>query len=53
MVIEKPIQLTMVNAVPLNSAGALFATKVENKGESAITTKPQKIRKTIKIKVSQ
>ena len=48
MVIEKPIQLTIVKAVPLDSAGALMATKVENNGESAITTSPQKIRKIIR-----
>ncbi len=41
MVIEKPIQLTMVSAVPFTSESALCATNVENKGESAMTTIPQ------------
>lgn len=35
----------MVSEVPLDSSGAFWATKVENKGESAITTKAQKNRK--------
>lgn len=48
MVIEKPIQVTIVNAVPFICTGTFCATKVENSGESAITTNPQKIRKTIK-----
>lgn len=48
IVIEKPIQFTIVSAVPLDSAGAFCATKVENKGESAITTKPQRTKKTTK-----
>ena len=47
MVMEKPMQFTIVNAVPLDAAGAFCATKVENNGESAITTKPQKTRKPI------
>lgn len=47
MVIEKPMQLTIVRAVPLSFFGALFATKVENRGESATTTIPQKIKKLI------
>ena len=38
----KPIELTMVRTVPLFSATALLATKVENKGESATTVIPQK-----------
>ena len=38
---ENPMQLTMVKDVPLVSSGALCAIKVENKGESAITTSPQ------------
>lgn len=42
IVIEKPIQFTIVNAEPFESSGALCATNVENKGESAITTSPQK-----------
>ena len=36
------MQLTMVSEVPLDSSGALRATSVENKGESATTTNPQK-----------
>lgn len=47
MVIAKPTQLTMVRAVPLELAGAFLATRVENKGESATTINPQKIRKEI------
>lgn len=47
MVMENPIQLTMVNAVPLIFTGALAATKVENCGESAMTTIPQKSKKEI------
>ena len=39
------MQVTMVMAVPLIWAGTFCATRVENKGESAITTNPQKIRK--------
>ena len=39
------MQLTMVSAVPFVSDAALLATKVENIGESAITTIPQKKRK--------
>ena len=45
IVIEKPIQFTIVNDVPLDSSGAFCAIKVENKGESAMTTNPQKKRK--------
>ena len=48
MVIEKPIQFTMVNAVPLSLSGAFSATKVEKSGESAMTTIPQKSKKRIK-----
>ena len=44
-----PIQFTMVNAVPLYFGMAFCATNVENKGESAITTIPQKIKKLSKI----
>ena len=47
MVMAKPMQLTIVSAVPFNASGALFATNVENKGESAITTMPQNNRKPI------
>ena len=39
-----PIQLTMVSAVPLTSPGEFFATRVENKGESAVIVIPQKRR---------
>ena len=39
----------MVKAVPLNSDSALLATRVENKGESATTTIPQKMRNPTKI----
>jgi len=39
------MQLTMVSAVPLCSGIALWATNVEKSGESAITTKPQIIKK--------
>ena len=45
MVMEKPIQFTIVSDVPLESSGALLATSVENNGESAITTNPQKNKK--------
>ena len=44
IVIANPIQFTIVSAVPLIFGAALLATKVENKGESAITTIPQKSR---------
>ena len=44
MVIAKPIQFTIVSAVPFISAGAFCATIVEKRGESAITTIPQNIR---------
>ena len=45
IVIENPIQFTIVKDVPIVSPGALRATRVENMGESAITTSPQNIRK--------
>ena len=48
MVIANPIQLTTVSEVPLDSTGAFCATNVENKGESAMTTNPQKNKKTKK-----
>lgn len=48
MVMLKPIQFTMVKAVPLELAVAVFATRVENNGESAMTTKPQKIKNPIR-----
>ena len=37
----KPIQLTIVKAVPLYLGIAFCATSDENSGESAITTTPQ------------
>ena len=43
MVIENPIQLTMVRADPTRSCGAVLATRVENCGESPDTTIPQKM----------
>ena len=43
---KNPIQLAIVSAVPLVSAGAFCATKVDKSGESAITTMPQKNKKT-------
>ena len=49
MVMAKPMQLTIVKDVPLDASGAFWATKVENKGESATTTIPQKKRKINKI----
>jgi len=42
IVMAKPIELTMVRPVALRESGADWATKVENIGESAITTMPQK-----------
>ena len=45
MVIANPIQFTIVKAVPLYFGIAFCATNVENKGESAMTTIPQKIKK--------
>lgn len=47
MVIENPIQFTIVSAVAFISADAFLATNVEKSGESAITTIPQKSRKPI------
>ena len=40
----KPIPFTIVNAVPRVEGLADLATSVENMGESAITTSPQKSR---------
>ena len=48
IVIEKPMQLTMVSAVPLEVSGAACATSVEKSGESATTEIPQVKRNTIK-----
>ena len=45
MVIANPTQFTTVKAVPLFFSGVLWATKVVNNGESAMTTMPQKNRK--------
>jgi hypothetical protein len=44
MVIENPIQFTIVSAEPRLWVGACFATKLENKGESAMTMVLQKNR---------
>ena len=41
----KPIQFTIVNEVPLDSSATFCATSVENNGESAMTTNPQKNKK--------
>ena len=41
---ENPMQFTMVREVPFISSRAFCATNVENKGESAMTTIPQKKR---------
>ena len=49
MVMKNPMQLTMVSAVPFNSRGAFCATRVEKRGESAMTTIPQKRRNGINI----
>lgn len=49
IVIKKPMQFTIVRAVPFNSLTALLATRVENNGESAITTIPQNRRNPIMI----
>ena len=45
MVMEKPMQVTIVMAVPFEAGGAFCATILEKTGESAITTNPQNIRK--------
>ena len=45
IVMANPIQFTMVKAVPLYFGIAFCATKFENKGESAMTTIPQKTKK--------
>ena len=47
MVMAKPMEFTMVSAVPRDSPSALFATMVEKSGESATTTAPQNRRKII------
>ena len=43
IVIAKPIEFTIVKAVPFNFEGAFCATKVEKSGESAMTTMPQTV----------
>ena len=48
MVMAKPMQLTIVRAVPLSSVAEFCATRVENKGESATTITPQKNKNAIK-----
>ena len=47
MVMLKPIQFTMVSEAPLEISAACRATKVENSGESAITTNPQNNKKLV------
>ena len=47
IVMEKPMQLTIVSAVPFISPEAFWATRVEKRGESAITTMPQNSMKPI------
>ena len=47
MVMEKPMQVTIVMAVPFEAAGAFCATRLENTGESVMTTNPQNTRKPI------
>ena len=41
IVIANPIDVTIVNPVPLFAAGADWATRVENCGESDTTVNPQ------------
>ena len=45
------MQFVMVNADPLVSSAAFCATRVENNGESATTTMPQKKRNAIRSEV--
>ena len=45
MVMAKPMQFTIVSAVPLDAGSVCFATSVLNNGESAMTTIPQNNRK--------
>lgn len=47
IVIEKPIQFAIISAVPFVSADALWVTRVDRRGESAMATIPQKIRNPI------
>ena len=51
IVMAKPIQVTMVMAVPFSAGVALFATKEEKRGESPTTAKPQNSINTINEKV--
>lgn len=51
IVIAKPMQLMIVNELPLDSTGAFWATSVENSGESAITAILHTNRKTMKVTV--
>ena len=43
------MQVTIVSAVPFDSAGAFWATKVENIGESAGAAIPHTNKKTIRV----
>ena len=47
IVMAKPMLFTMVRAVPRTSGVVRWATRVEKRGESAITTSPQKNKKAI------
>lgn len=49
MVIPKPIEFTIVSEVPFESEGALWATRVENMGESAVTANPHINRKIMRL----
>ena len=51
IVMENPIQFTIVNEVPLDSSATFCAISVEKSGESAMTTNPQKNKKLISIPV--
>ena len=51
MVSAKPIEFTIVSAVPLVVAAVFCATKVENIGESEMTTIPQNNKKVKNTKV--
>ena len=51
IVIENPIQFTIVSEDPLVSSGAFLATRVENNGESAITETLHTNRKIRKVKL--
>ena len=45
------MQFTIVSEEPLDSSGEFWATSVENNGESAITTRPQKNKNIISVAV--